>query len=383
MAQQLVETASSLVGNRTVNVMDTEGVIIASTEHSRIGTFHKGAADAIRTGKPVAIEKSEVFRYPGAREGYNLPLFSHGRLIGVVGMYGNPSEVYETAQLLGAYTIQFFEQDAAWQQQAIENELRSDLIHMFLTLDDARYGELEPLLQALHIHMEFPARVFLIGLSDGTDSIRGMHLLSPLIAQLKAQCFLLPETDVYGVRDSRVFILKFCCAGQESLQLERLRSLVFNDREESPFRISAGSVCAGRSEIRRSYQEALALHISGSAPVLDFLDAGCRFDYLMQQSARSFAPYVAQMCAGLSAAFSEPELQSLLDTADCYYAERCSVTQASNKLHVHKNTLQYRMRLLFDALGIAELPPFQREYLLRLCILHRAHPAASADEPQQ
>ena len=45
MAQDFVEATSSLVGGRTINIMDREGTIIASTEKERIGTFHQWASD--------------------------------------------------------------------------------------------------------------------------------------------------------------------------------------------------------------------------------------------------------------------------------------------------------------------------------------------------
>ena len=88
MAQDFVEATSSLVGGRTINIMDREGTIIASTEQERIGTFHQGAAEVIATGKPVLIETMDLPRYPGAKEGYNMPIFLKDELIGVVGIFG-------------------------------------------------------------------------------------------------------------------------------------------------------------------------------------------------------------------------------------------------------------------------------------------------------
>ena len=57
LAAELVEVTSSLVSGRTINVMDTEGIIVASTEKRRIGTFHQGAREAVLTGKLVNIRK--------------------------------------------------------------------------------------------------------------------------------------------------------------------------------------------------------------------------------------------------------------------------------------------------------------------------------------
>ena len=80
IASRLVHTASRLVRGRIVNIMDTDGVIVASSDPARVGTIHEGARKVVRTGRPVAIEKDDVLYYPGAREGYNLPVFSEERL---------------------------------------------------------------------------------------------------------------------------------------------------------------------------------------------------------------------------------------------------------------------------------------------------------------
>ena len=39
LAQDFVEATSLLVGQRTINIMDQKGIIIASTEKHRIGDF--------------------------------------------------------------------------------------------------------------------------------------------------------------------------------------------------------------------------------------------------------------------------------------------------------------------------------------------------------
>ena len=57
LAQDFVEATSLLVGQRTINIMDQKGIIIASTEKHRIGDFHQGAAEVLETGKPVLIKK--------------------------------------------------------------------------------------------------------------------------------------------------------------------------------------------------------------------------------------------------------------------------------------------------------------------------------------
>ena len=64
IASRLVHTASRLVRGRIVNIMDTDGVIVASSDPARVGTIHEGARKVVRTGRPVAIEKDDVPYYP-------------------------------------------------------------------------------------------------------------------------------------------------------------------------------------------------------------------------------------------------------------------------------------------------------------------------------
>ena len=47
IARDLVHTASRLLRGRIVNIMDTSGVIVASTDAERIGTTHDGAREVM------------------------------------------------------------------------------------------------------------------------------------------------------------------------------------------------------------------------------------------------------------------------------------------------------------------------------------------------
>ena len=55
LAQDFVEATSLLVGQRTINIMDQKGIIIASTEKHRIGDFHQGASDVKKRCRALPI----------------------------------------------------------------------------------------------------------------------------------------------------------------------------------------------------------------------------------------------------------------------------------------------------------------------------------------
>ena len=57
LAREMVEAVSGMVEGRTINLMDTKGIIVASSDPARVGSFHQGAMEAVRTGKMVSITK--------------------------------------------------------------------------------------------------------------------------------------------------------------------------------------------------------------------------------------------------------------------------------------------------------------------------------------
>lgn len=160
LAQELVEATSSLVRGRTINVMNKEGIIIASTEKHRIGTFHAGAKWVIDNGRPLAITKKQVILYPGAKEGYNLPIKSGDKIIGVVGIFGDPEDIMDLAHLLEVYATKYFQLEALMQQRLIEREGRNRLLHLLISFSDKE--SVQELMDAMQIQFQYPLRVLVV-----------------------------------------------------------------------------------------------------------------------------------------------------------------------------------------------------------------------------
>lgn len=102
--------------------------------------------------------------------------------------------------------------------------------------------------------------------------------------------------------------------------------------------------------------------------VQDIQDPQCRFLYLMQRTMHSEEPFIACIYDQLAARVPAAEREVLLATADAYYDCGASVGRAAERLHIHKNTLQYRVHRLWELLCPGTVGRFEREYLLRLCI---------------
>lgn len=89
-ASQILREMKSLV-HHDINLIDTQGVIFASTNPARVGQFHPGALRILREGlSELNVRENDG---SGMQPGVNLPIYLDGQLEGVIGVTGDPAEV--------------------------------------------------------------------------------------------------------------------------------------------------------------------------------------------------------------------------------------------------------------------------------------------------
>ena len=334
VAKELVEVSSGLLGGRTVNIMDVNGTIVASTEKERVGSFHQGAKEAIETGRQVIIRKDQLGQYPGAREGYNMPLRVNGSVIGAVGIFGTQQELQYLAPLL----------------------------QNLLAPTDTALADAKALLESLRIHLELPLTVAII-----SPPARAMleQRQESLINWLLSRGVLRSNRDVWGIVEDRIVLL--CSHGNPALD-EAVRQL--DGWDGVPYRVCLGEPCKTLWDVHSSYEQLVILDLTSSKPFNDIRELDTRCHYILYHTAVTEAEFIDSFYQKLNAAFPSREQEVLMKTAQGYYDNDRSVSKAAAALFIHKNTLQYRVHRLLEALGLAGCTSFQQEYLVRLLLEH-------------
>ncbi|NEE05618.1 transcriptional regulator CdaR, partial [Streptomyces sp. SID7499] len=134
-AQAIVGDIVDRLGVR-VNVMDDHGVIIASSDRSRVGSLHEGALRVLRTGRPFAVTSEEAHALTGTLAGVNLPLRLGDEIVGVVGVSGDPTSVGEIARAIARMAELMVIQQAFLGEASWRHRVRLQLI------EDLRTGVL-------------------------------------------------------------------------------------------------------------------------------------------------------------------------------------------------------------------------------------------------
>ena len=101
LAFQVVNTIKDTCG-QDINFIDKQGMIFASTNADRIGTFHTIGHKAAQTEQTIEVFSDDDF--PGTQKGINMPLYYHGSFLAVIGITGEPDQVRQYVHLADRIT---------------------------------------------------------------------------------------------------------------------------------------------------------------------------------------------------------------------------------------------------------------------------------------
>ena len=354
LAQQIVNTVQDICGH-DINFINRKGIIFASTNEERIGTFHeigKKAADTM-----TAIEVAEEDNYEGTSKGVNIPISHDGAFIAVIGISGEPESVRKYAYLAERITRLLIREQEVNAAARTLTEKKSYLIQVLLSENPAELGteelsRIEELLAELRIDRTVKKRVLLYRLHPAANAAvpsSAEMKLCQMFERLKISlyCFQYPNEYV-GILDEPVF-------EQNHAQLKG-----FADSNTDI--LSAGVGCADHLlHLAHSYSTAqIALKSASSdKPFVLFDDMDLEI-LLASLSTRSKEAFLAKTLSLLSE--EEKELLRV------YFEEGRSLLRTSEKLFLHKNTLQYKLDRIHRISGLNPRD-FKDSVLLYLAVL--------------
>ena len=350
--QDLVEAVSKLLGGRTINIMDLDGIIIASTEKNRIGTLHTGARHVVSSGHDLAITEKLLPNYPGAKVGYNMPLTFRGKIIGVIGMYGIPEQVRDMAQLLKIYADKYFELEGTMEARLVDLSLRSKLFGM-LAAGNAEPRTVENVMEMLDVSFAFPVKFIRISKrnKDGA-AIPVDSIISSLSDNL-----LDPRKDFWSIEAD--FLSIICSSDIKSEDLERMPEL-------SECRIIMPLPASDYASIGKASADAIWIEKNMDMRIIDLTCPQMRLEYMMCRTAFYNSDIIDSFISEIRCTLKEKEMMSCMEAIMHYYNAGMSVTKASEELQIHKNTLQSRVKRIIEAAGIQDYPLSEKLYLMRL-----------------
>lgn len=355
IARQIVNRAMKII-HYSINVMDERGCIVGSGDPSRLNQRHEGAVLAITDNRVVEIDGLTAHQLKGVKPGINLPINYLNQVIGVVGISGDPGKVRCYAELVKMTAELVIEQEALMDQIQWNKRHREELVQQLISGPELNDAQLLDIAERLHIDLEQPRIAVIVKLLPKHGETLDLEHLQQLVHLLEY-----PERDnlvgITSVSRHEVVVLKPIRLHHDgwSAQHERRRvdQLVRRVTKEAPFtiRIALGDYFPGLAGLTQSFLSARAT-----------LDTGHDCDTVMfyQDNVLPVLVHGLQQDGWRWQQLLEPikQLQRvdpkglLVKTATVFFAHNCDMAQTCKALHIHRNTLRYRLTNIEEKIAI-------------------------------
>ncbi|UOY94624.1 helix-turn-helix domain-containing protein [Ectobacillus sp. JY-23] len=327
LAKKIVREVQRLIPEHII-IIDVNGTIIAGTDPVRIGTFHEGARRCCEQKKTVIITKEDEHELIGVKAGINLPLLFHDEVIGVIGITGEPHDISKYGEILRKMTELLIHENYLAKQ--LELEQRSYEAFVFDWLQGTWSQSFLDRARTLGIHLQQKRQLILIEVSNDT-------------AQRKLWHHIKNDNEDVLVRwgDNRLILLKSIASHTDvSVYVTRLKT----DCESLlslPIWIGVGQA-GGARDMPASYEQAQrALSIALEQNKIIFYE-NLRLEMCLQD----ITPQTREQFLYRTIAACDEELLATLRT---FIAHNQSYKQTAELLHIHINTLHYRLKKIEEA----------------------------------
>lgn len=382
-AQEISEYLSGLMG-RSIIITDINGIIIGAPAKERLGEFHPPSLPCIKY-KKMSFDDEDAARklgvwYPGS----TFPIFFNGQVIGTAAIAGEPEIVLQFSTLLKNQIESMLREKiyspSLRSSQSKINELVNDISSFDPRRDDL--SKLPERAERLGIQLDVPRGAIAIFFSN----FRGLGLeKNPVRLSYKSNSDPISDEIDYGATHSRVIeILREIFPDPQNIiaSVSRDRFVIFwklENIEEEPLAAELDRAKELSKEIWEKLKDASIETIIGIGhPAQNLYEMPFAYsnswevvsvaeklsmppgvysfnEMLLEHLLLSVNPHYSlkYLEKKLAEYHEESDTTDLLETFSTYCECFFSKQKAAEKLHLHRNTLAYRLAKVEERFNIS------------------------------
>jgi carbohydrate diacid regulator len=354
--QKIVDRVIVILG-KNINIMDDQGIIIASGNEKRIGTFHEAAKLAAHAKREIIVDTDT--RFVGCKKGINLPICNANEVIGVIGITGEPIEVKGYGVIvkeLVEMMIQGAERNKAelYQQQALRN-LAIELIKENALNQENLRGRA----QLVGFDIKIARTVMVVDICNFGLVIKNYKKETEVQIQEYKQNIIniissicnMNHDIIFNFYEDRFVIIKSIDMSVEEYCSKLSRKL--KDKLGIDINIGIGCTCRSIKDYYKSYSMANSAMKIGrkiKPEKLIYNWSEFRLETLLQGIAEEKK---SQFIGSIDKVFDDGESgKELLHTVKTYFEQGMSIQSTAKALYIHRNTVLYRLNRLKEHCGI-------------------------------
>ena len=309
LAQEIADQVMMVIPYN-VNIMDEVGMIIGSGNAERIGTYHQGAITAVERGSMVCIYDSEGSSKPGV----NIPINLRKKIIGVIGISGDPKIVEPFAELVRITAELLINQEFLFRERRIKEQMKEEFLYQWVFRLDNYDAAFINNGEAIGINLKLERKAIIV---------KGETIKEPYLQEQEFSFKLNKSTLLFIVPNG-------------SDLLKRLEPMITQQSTKIGIGDSHTHVAKSVHEAKRAIDMAEKLELASTCCYYQQLKF---IDYLTNKD-QSFS----EMSHFFQELETTPKGQELVETLLCFIKNSGDMNAISKELHIHRNSLAYRLQ---------------------------------------
>ena len=341
LARQIANEITDVIGHNVL-ITDESGIVVGSGDETRIGQFHEASVEVVRTRRTIAHSAEDVRDLVGTLPGVTIPLIIDDSVVGTIGLSGSPDEVVQFGLVVKRQTEILMQEAARIGTRLTHQRATAELLRDICEWHHSRVPKTQLLQRGrtLGHDLTTPRRILLIQWAD-TDPSRAEADAEHVVRHVEEVFYsagtlvapLARMVVAVGTPDTGDSVMGLC---QDVIAAMEARDF--------DVRVAIGSTGAGIGELNVAARDAFdALQLG---PIVEPQRKIHQIEQVRLHQALSVVPIDsrARLVEGLlSPLLKDREWTTLRTTLIAWGDSAFNITRAAQRLHVHRNTLIYRL----------------------------------------
>jgi carbohydrate diacid regulator len=359
LAQEIAADTTAVIGFNVL-ITDSDGTVIGSGDQSRVGSFHEASVEVVQRRELVSHTLAQAHALRGVRPGVTLPLVVDGQVVGTVGITGAPAQVKRFGLVVRRQTEILLQESAALRSRLLRERALEDLM-TDISAYDAEVVEPDAVqfrASELGYDLRLPRVAVAIDVSVA-EAERGQRrarperasTLRPELLRTVREVFADPQDIVASVPSGQFGVLhrvsrEHLRSDGDAAVAAACRRLVdsVDARHGLAARTATGTIASDVAGLHESYRDAcdaLRLGARVSPGVATVTIGDLRVHQVLSMVGHGSRIRLVELVAGPLRA--QPDWPVLRATIVAWCESGFSLVRAATALHVHRNTLVYRL----------------------------------------
>ena len=372
MARRFIEQVTQYT-EYNINIMDESGVIIASRDPKRVGTYHE-VADRIIHGTQDMIVITDEKMFPGVLPGINMAIIHEGRREGVVGVTGDPDKIHDVALITRMAMEAMLKYEKQQEQIRLRRSRKEHFISLLTQSEFASATEIRGIAGQLEydesrVRVPILCRIY----REASDPPEPEQVLEAMRRSrghwVQDFSYIMDEMHLLVFKTVKVDGRRNMVDYREEIEdyLEDVLKWLKSRDVRAVFYV--GTLQNSFSQYFYAYRHCkwLESHMRHPGDIVFFTDYVKEYFRTLtprQELHRIFNVYDSET--------PDEKKQQFVEMIKALEETNYNLSEAAGKLYIHKNTLVYRYNRMKDYLGVDPLLNMEGREFLGLLLMYLA-----------